>query len=75
MPEDHREPQIIISPEATEELARLEVKHPGLGESAREMFANMRQAMQAVKDGRYATFDDAIEAITGQRPIRVLDDC
>lgn len=49
--------------------------NPKLGEAMREIFAAMRQAHHAVQSGQYATFDDAMEAITGCRPEPVdLDD-
>lgn len=42
--------------------------HPELAKAMREMAANMRQAHHAWKSGQYASFDDAMEAITGERP-------
>lgn len=41
--------------------------NPELAAALREFFANCHQADAAVEAGQYATFEDAIEAITGQR--------
>lgn len=47
-----------------------------LAAAMREMFANMRQAQHAVDEGRYPTFEDALEAITGKRPTpATFEDC
>jgi hypothetical protein len=54
---------------APEFLTSLEAAPPRIQAQAREMVANLRQAVQAVNDGRYETVDDAIEAITGKRPV------
>jgi len=50
-------------------LASLEAAPPKVQAKAREMVANLRQAVQAVNDGRYETVEDAMEAITGERPV------
>lgn len=50
-------------------LTSLEAAPPAVQAKAREMVANLRQAVQAVNDGRYETVEDAIEAITGKRPV------
>lgn len=60
-----------FAPGVLEEINR----DPGLKKAAQEMFANMRQAHQAWRDGRYPTFDDAMEAITGNRPTKIDGDC
>lgn len=36
-----------------------------------ELVAIFHQAQQAVDEGRYLTFDDAMFALTGQRPVPV----
>lgn len=48
---------------------------PELAKAMRELSAAFHQAWHAVETGQHATFDDAMEAITGLRPARVtLDD-
>ena len=47
---------------------------PELAEAMREMIANFHQAHAAVKAGQYKTFDEAMEAITGERPVPVTGD-
>ena len=51
-------------------LAQLETAPPEIQAKAREIIANLRQAVQAVNEGRYKSVEDAMEAITGQRPER-----
>jgi len=46
-------------------------KDPELAKALWEFQANLHQAWDAVKRGQYASFEDAIEAITGERPERV----
>lgn len=65
---------VIIAPEAQAQIDALTAKDPGLADSIRETLANMHQAAQAVQDGRYATFEDAMEAISGSRPRRIGED-
>jgi len=62
--DDDKIPQVIIPPEMQAEID----KDPKLAEAMRDMSAQMRQAMQGVQDGKYADFNDAMEALTGQRP-------
>ncbi len=42
--------------------------NPDLAEAMRDFLANVRQALNDVKTGKYNSFDDAMEAITGERP-------
>jgi hypothetical protein len=66
---------IRVLPSAQEKLDKLMADDPEFAKAYREFAANLRQAMQAVQEGRYERFEDAMEAITGQRPKRVdLDD-
>jgi hypothetical protein len=44
---------------------------PDLAEAMREIAATMRQAHHAWQSGRYASFDDAMYAITGRRPEKI----
>lgn len=63
--------KLVILPEAQAAMDA----DPDLAKLVRELNANFHQAMQGVKDGKYVTFEDAMEAITGQRPEKVdLDD-
>lgn len=64
-----KDPDIVLSKQVKEAMA----KDPELAAALRELFANMRQAMQSVKEGRYKSLDDAMEAITGQRPTPIDD--
>ena len=59
--------KIKISDEVKEQME----KDPELKEVLGEMFANFHQAADGVKRGQYKSFDDAMEAITGQRPKKV----
>ena len=59
--------KITISKQVKEQMK----KHPELKEVLGEMFANFHQAADGVKRGQYKSFDDAMEAITGQRPKKV----
>lgn len=64
MSKDDKELHIDVPAHIREQM----VKDPALGEALRQMFAAMHQAHQGVIEGRYETFDDAMEAITGNRP-------
>lgn len=59
-------PQVIMMPECEADIAA----NPELAKAMQGMKEALLNAMQGVKDGRYATFDDAMEALTGQRPIK-----
>ena len=52
---------------SAEAKAKME-SDPDLAEAMREVFAVIHQAHAAVAAGQYATWDDAMEAITGNRP-------
>lgn len=60
--------RVEISPQVRARMA----DDPELAEAMREMFASIKNAMQGVKDGRYKSFADAMEAITGHRPERIV---
>lgn len=64
-----KEPTVIIADEVKEEME----KDPDLAEALRDFAAMARQAMQGVQDGKYKSFDDAMEAISGSRPVKILD--
>lgn len=64
-----KDPDIVLSKQVKDTMA----EDPELAAALRELFANMRQAMQSVKEGRYKSLDDAMEAITGQRPTPIDD--
>lgn len=70
MSEDDKdlEPKVVIPPEIQKQMDA----NPELAKAMKDMMAEMKNAMQAVKDGRYATFEDAIEAIIGQRPQQII---
>ncbi len=69
MPED-KEMKIELSNQVKEAMAG----DPALSAALTELFANMRQAQHAIDEGRYATFDDAMAAITGNRPELIATD-
>lgn len=53
-----KEPRVIYSPQVERQIAA----DPELARAMREVASRMRNALQAVEDGRYATFDEAIAA-------------
>jgi hypothetical protein len=59
--------KIKLSDEVKEQME----KDPELKKVLGELFANFHQAADAVKRGQYASFDDAMEGITGERPKKV----
>jgi hypothetical protein len=63
--------KVEISPEFLEQLERAS---PEMKAKAIEMVANLRQAVQSVNEGRYDTVEDALAAITGQRPALIDTD-
>lgn len=64
------EMEIRFSPEVEAKMA----EDPTIAEAMREFCAIVRQAMEAVKSGQHESFPDAMEAISGSRPIRADDD-
>ena len=59
--------KIKISDEVKEQME----KDPELKKVLGELFANFHQAMEGVKNGQYKSFDEGMEAITGERPKKV----
>lgn len=59
--------EILFSPEVEEQMRN----DPKLAEAVRRLTASFRQADHAVKTGQHKTFDEAMEAITGSRPVAV----
>jgi hypothetical protein len=57
-------PQVILLPQVQEEAD----KNPELAKALRGLGEAARNAMQGVSDGRYKSFEDAMEAMTGSRP-------
>lgn len=64
MKDSEKELEIVILSQVQQEMDA----DPELAKAMREFFANVRQANEAVIAGRYSSFDDAMEAITGRRP-------
>lgn len=60
--------KIELSPEAQ---AKLDKAPPDIKAKMQELFATFHQAMDAVKRGQHETFEDAMQAITGNRPEKV----
>jgi hypothetical protein len=66
--DDKKELTMEIHPEALVDLERLAQDDPEGAAAIREMLANMRQAVAGVNAGQYKSFEEGIEAITGQLP-------
>ena len=64
---DDDELKIEISDQVQEQMD----KDPKLKKVLGELFANFHQAAAGVQNGQYKSFDDAMEAITGERPKKV----
>lgn len=62
--DDDKIPQVVIPPDMQAEIDA----NPELAKAMQGMTEALKNAMQGVKDGRYASFEDAMEALTGQRP-------
>lgn len=67
---EKKEFEIVIGPEASREMER----DPVMAEAMKDLFAAMKQAIHGVETGQYETFEDAMEAITGDRPELVNPD-
>lgn len=65
-----KEPQVVYSNQVKEKME----EDPELAKVMREFSACALQAMEGVKAGRYKSFDEAMEAITGQKPTRLDPD-
>ena len=71
MPDDFEKDPLVYS----DQVKRKMEEDPALAEAMRQIAAEMRQAHHAWQSGQYASFDDAMEAITGERPEPVeMDD-
>lgn len=62
------EDTIVYSEKVKAQMAQ----DPEMAECLRGMTAAMRQAQHDLKTGKYASFEDALEAITGSRPTLVM---
>ena len=65
-----KELEIVIADAVAAEMA----DDPEMAEAMRDLFAAFHQANHAVATGQYASFEDAMEAITGSRPEPVFMD-
>lgn len=63
--------EIKFSEEALADLEAIYASDPEAAPAFRELFANMRQALQGVSSGQYLSFEEGMEALTGNRPERV----
>lgn len=68
--EEPKELEILQSEQVKTALA----DDPEAAEALRDFSATLRQAYQGLKEGKYETFEDAMEALTGKRPERVEDE-
>lgn len=66
--EDEFNPQVLMTPEVQAEMDKAIAGDPELGKAITAFKEAAMNAMQGMKDGRYASFEDAMEAITGERP-------
>lgn len=66
-----KDPAIVYSASVKK---KLKTAPPKVQEAMRNLASVMRQAMQGVNEGKYKSFPDAMEILTGQRPKRVEDD-
>jgi hypothetical protein len=57
-----------FTPQALGDLHRIAETDPQGAEEVAKALIAMRDATQAWRDGKYATLDDAMEALTGTRP-------
>lgn len=60
-------PQVVILPEAQAQIDA----DPVLKKALAGLNETLLNAMQGTQDGRYKSFDDAIEAMTGERPEQI----
>jgi hypothetical protein len=60
--------EVEMTPEAQASIEQLVAAHPEAEEAIRDFLAKMHQAAESVNSGQYASFEDAIEALTGERP-------
>lgn len=67
MPEEPKELNIVIPDDIQRDIDA----DPELAEAFRNFCASIRQAHHAVQTGQYENIDDAMEAITGNRPERI----
>lgn len=62
-----KEFQVIISDQVKADAE----KNPELAKALKEFAAMARQAMHGVETGKYESFDEAMEVLTGHRPNEV----
>ena len=67
MTEKDKDIDVVFSDKVKEQIAA----DPVLAEFVRSFSASLRQAHDGVKRGQYKTLDDAVEAITGNRPQKI----
>lgn len=67
--DDDKELKIEILDQVKDDIA----KDPELAEIVADFTAALHQAHDAVKRGQYKTMEDAMEALTGNRPVRIDD--
>lgn len=60
-----KEPTVVYSADVKKKLKNAP---PKVQEAMRNLASCMRQAMQGVNEGKYKSFADAMEILTGSRP-------
>ena len=69
MPADEQKmPQVIIPPEMQAEIDA----NPELAKAMAGFKESALNAIQGVEDGRYKSFEDAMHALTGNRPTKIF---
>jgi len=63
-----------LHPQAVADLERIAEDDPEGAREIDEALTTMREAAQAWRNGQFASFEDAMEALTGQRPQPVFDE-
>lgn len=67
MTEEKKEMDVILSDHVQQQMK----DDPEMAKAIREFSAMLRQASYGVSTGQYKSLDDAVEAITGSRPVKV----
>lgn len=65
---DDPDDRLRFAPEALAEIEAMMASDPAAAVALRDLLATMRQAAHAWHSGQYASFEDAMEALTGSRP-------
>ncbi len=67
MNKEKKDLTVEFTPQVEQQMA----EDPKLAEALRDFIAVLHQAKDGVERGQYKTMDDAIESITGNRPMKL----